>query len=160
MSSEKTKKNKKKFGLDLKAVGMRLREVREFFGLSLEKMSEVSGFSKSMISEAEHGLKKPSAIYLHALLEHFNVNINYILNGKGRMFLPRLTTLTQDSSTESPDMNSDAKKFEGLLSEMLYLVEHVDMVKYAMLSYFISYKTQNLPVIKKLLEQITAEEML
>jgi hypothetical protein len=57
-------------------------------------------------------------------------------------------------------MKSDAKKFESLLSEMLYLVEHVDMVKYAMLSYFISYKTQNLPVIKKLLEQITAKEIL
>jgi len=160
MSRAKTKKIKKNFELNLEAVGMRLREVREVFGLSLEKMSEVSGFSKSMISEAEHGLKKPSSIYLHALLERFNVNVNYILNGKGRRFLPVFTSLSPVSSPEVPEGKSDEQKVESLLSEMLYLVDHVDMVKYAMLSYFISYKTQNLPVIKKLLDQKTDKEIL
>ena len=53
----------------------------------MDDLRDISGYSKSMISKAENGLKKPSISYLYALMDKYNVNINYILTGKGKMFL-------------------------------------------------------------------------
>jgi transcriptional regulator with XRE-family HTH domain len=79
---------RKKYNLNLTKIGERLRGVREALHYTLEKMQEVTGFSKSLISAAEKGMKKPSAIYLFALLDRFGVNLNYVFNGKGAMFMP------------------------------------------------------------------------
>lgn len=147
MSSEKDKNR----DLDLKSVGARLKEVRDTLGLTLEKIHEATGFSRSLISEAENGIKKPSSIYLFALLDRFNVNANYILAGRGAMFISD-SPLTPAKSYGRPDDKSPAVKFVEEYAEMMTYIENVDMVKYAMLSYFISFKTQNYSVIKKLLD--------
>jgi len=133
---------KKKYNFNLEEMGKRLKQVRNNLNLTIEKMHEITGFSRSLISEAENGIKKPSAIYLFELLYRFNADINYIFSGKGEMFLAHRVG-DEDEPVERKDD----------LDEMLYLIEHVDMVKYGMLSYFINYKTLNKNTINKLLEE-------
>ena len=133
---------RKKYNFNLKEIGKRLKDVRSSLGLTIERMHEITGFSRSLISEAENGIKKPSAIYLFELLYRFNANINYVFSGKGEMFLP-----TAVGDSDGP------VEIEDDLSEMFYLIEHVDMVKYGMLSHFINYKTLNKNTINKLLEE-------
>ena len=128
----------KKPELNLIEIGRRLKAVRIILGLSIEKISESTGFSKSLISEAENGYKKPSAIYLYGLLDLFGVNINYILKGDGVMFL------TGGFSEVGEDEE---------VKEMLYYMENIKMVRYSVLANFIDFKTRHKGVIQDLLNE-------
>jgi len=122
--------------MNLDEIGKRLKIVRVNLGLSIEKISKITGFSKSLISEAENGRKKPSSVYLFGLLDQYKVNVNYILTGKGPMFLDRSDSMDQE------------------VRELFYMLENVNLVKYAVLGFFIEYKIRNKDVINELLESL------
>jgi len=121
--------------MDLHTIGDRLRKVRLSLNLSILKISEMTGFSKSLVSDIETGKKKPSSIYLYGLLTLFNINTNYILTGEGSIFLD-----------DPPELDND-------IGEMVDLMQRVDLVKYSMLSFFIDFKTRNKDVIEILLKE-------
>jgi transcriptional regulator with XRE-family HTH domain len=156
----------KRYHMDLKTVGKRLREAREELQLTMEQMRDISGYSKSLISASENGFKKPSTIYLFVLYDKFNINIHYIFSGRGNLFVApadeardknqSTVTTVQDTEHEStlpggakvPFYESDENA-----RQMFYLMEKVDMVRFAILSYFIHYRTQNKQIIDSLLEE-------
>jgi len=126
--------------MNLQAIGARLRTAREKIGLTIEKIHQETGFSKSLISEAENGIKKPSSRYLFALVERFKVNINYILTGKGDMFM---------SGWElTGDFGADKEK----VIDLLYHIERIEMVRYEILGFFLRYKNENAHIIDRLLK--------
>jgi len=126
--------------MNLQAIGARLRTARETLGLTIEKIHQETGFSKSLISEAENGIKKPSSRYLFALVERFKVNINYILTGKGDMFM---------SGWElTGDFGADKEK----VIDLLYHIERIEMVRYEILGFFLRYKNENAHLIDRLLK--------
>jgi len=139
---------RKKYNLNLTGVGGRLRDIRETLNITLEKMQEITGFSKSLISAAEKGLKKPSAIYLFALSDQYNVNLNYVFNGKGSMFIPGVNLNAHTGNSELDDT----------FGELIYMVENVKLVRYAMLTEYIKFKAQNKAIIKDILEENENEE--
>jgi transcriptional regulator with XRE-family HTH domain len=51
-------------GLELRAIGERVRAQRVLRGLSLDEVSELSGVSRSMVSEIERGRKVPTIVVL------------------------------------------------------------------------------------------------
>jgi transcriptional regulator with XRE-family HTH domain len=73
--------------LKLTDIGIRLRCLRDTLNITLEKMKELTGISRSYISDFERGRKLPSARYLFYLIDDFGADINYILTGRGEMFL-------------------------------------------------------------------------
>ncbi len=139
---------KKPEGLKLKEVGARLRAARKALGLTIDGMYHKTGFSRSLISDAENGLKKPSSIYLFYLLDLFNVNINYIFKCEGSMFLPKIEI--------KGDFGADTEK----VSELIKLMENLDLVRYEMLSHFIKFKTENRKVIEELIKEKNRETKL
>ena len=141
--------------MDLAEVGARLRAARETLKLSMERMSEITGYSKGLISATENGFKKPSTIYLYAMHDKFNVNIHYIFTGKGPMFLD-----APDAQEQSPDPSRAVTLAESdsHVREMLELMEQVETVRFAVLGYFYQYKTQNRLLIKEQLERKRGEE--
>jgi len=132
----------KKITLDQKEVGRRLREIRNLLGLTLDKIHDITGFSKSLISEAENGLKKPSPLYLFALLDKFNINVNYILSGKGNPFL---TETEEEQVLNAEDTQS--------LKDLVYLVKNVDIVRYATFEFIAKYKRENASMIDDILHE-------
>lgn len=152
---------KKRYPIDLEAVGGRLRAVRDELKLSMEQMREISGYSKSLISAAENGLKKPSVLYLYALYHRYNVNIHYIFSGEGDMFLgSRADSGAPDMvpEPETADGGRDAPSFDWVgedpnLRSLFHLMENVDMVRFAVLSHFIEYRTQHKQLIEELMEE-------
>jgi transcriptional regulator with XRE-family HTH domain len=130
----------KKYNLDLTAIGKRLRDIREALDITLEKMQEISGFSKSLISAAEKGQKKPSSIYLYVLLDRFHVDLNYVFSGKGNMFrhIPKLL------DPGDPDLGHTCE-------ELVYMIENIELVRYAMMTEYIKFKAQNKTLINEAL---------
>ena len=130
----------KKTKLNQEEVGERLRQVRETLNLTIEKMYQATGFSRSLISEAENGLKKPSSTYLFALLDLFKVNLNYILSGRGDMFLGEELVFE--------DFGKDAK----LVHSLLLYMKKADVVRFTILKHFLEYKAQYDELIRNQIE--------
>lgn len=67
--------------------GTNLREVRSKLGLSQVDIAKAIGMQQAQYSTYERGDNRPSIDVLEKLVVKFNININYLLTGKGSMFI-------------------------------------------------------------------------
>lgn len=74
-------------GLDLPAIGNRLKFCRKQLGLSQKTMAENAGIVRSYISHIESGAQNPSFDVLAKLSTTFNISIDWLLYGRGQMYL-------------------------------------------------------------------------
>ena len=65
--------------MDMIRIGKRIREIRTERGLSQEKMGEALAVSQDTISLWEKGKSIPTAEYLIAIAQQFDVSVDYIL---------------------------------------------------------------------------------
>lgn len=61
---------------------MRLRELRESKGLSLDRLSQDLHINKSTLSRIENGLREPKQSFIEDCAKYFNVSIDYFLGGE------------------------------------------------------------------------------
>lgn len=64
----------------------RIREVREHFGLSMEKFGSRIGIGKASISLLESGKNNPSVQTVSLICREFGVNEHWLRTGEGEMF--------------------------------------------------------------------------
>lgn len=64
----------------------RIREVREHFGLSMEKFGSRIGIGKTSISLLESGKNNPSVQTVSLICREFGVNEHWLRTGEGEMF--------------------------------------------------------------------------
>jgi transcriptional regulator with XRE-family HTH domain len=69
-------------GLDLAALGRRLRQERRLRGFTLEGLSAVSGVSTSMLSEVERGSRVPTVLVLDRIATGLGTSIARLLRGE------------------------------------------------------------------------------
>ena len=67
--------------------GQRLKEVRLALGLSQEDFGVIFSIPKQMVSALEKDKLKLNNEKLVKLLSDYNININYLLCAKGKIFL-------------------------------------------------------------------------
>ena len=66
--------------------GERVREIRKELNLTLEKFGEKLGVGKSAISKIEKGRVNLSDQMAISICREYNVNYDYLMDGKGEMF--------------------------------------------------------------------------
>ncbi len=125
----------------LKEIGIRLREVRKRLNLTQEKLARLSGVTFPLISAAENGKKRISSPVLFALAE-LSVNINFIITGKGDMFLK--DNCASDLSTI--DFGDDAQNIE----ELIKYVTFSPSARYHLISALYVFKRDNIKIVKEL----------
>lgn len=67
--------------------GERLKRIRHALGLSQEDLAEKLGYEKSSIGNAECGRTRLSNNLIIALVKNCSVNVEYLLEGHGEMFI-------------------------------------------------------------------------
>ena len=60
-------------------LSMRLQELRQSKGVSLQKASSDLGVSNAAICKWENGVNEPKASYLYKLAQYYSVSIDYLL---------------------------------------------------------------------------------
>jgi len=137
------RKMKPKIEMNLKEIGQRLKQVRKSLGLTLVDVGKSTGASVSAISEIEAGIKKPSAVYLSGLAHEYQVNLNWVLTGKGASF--------------SPDIAFDLNYGEDneIVDELIYCLTKIKEGRYQLLSAYLNLKKDKEygPIIKAGLEK-------
>ena len=78
----------------------RIREVREHFGLSMEKFGSRIGIGKSSISLLESGKNNPSVQTITLICREFGVNEQWLRTGEGEMFEQTRASVLDRLSTE------------------------------------------------------------
>ncbi|MEU9289759.1 XRE family transcriptional regulator [Streptomyces sp. NPDC048275] len=79
-------------GLSMAELGARIRAERQARGMALERLGELSGVSRSMVSEVERGTKTPSVLVLDRLATALGTSIARLLDEPvrpGVVILPR-----------------------------------------------------------------------
>ncbi len=68
--------------------GERIRQIREALGLSQSEFAERLGIHKQMVSDVERGKQKRFNSQIEkSLADIFGVNLSWLLNGSGEMFV-------------------------------------------------------------------------
>lgn len=78
----------------------RIREVREHFGLSMEKFGSRIGIGKASISLLESGKNNPSVQTITLICREFGVNEQWLRTGEGEMFEQTRASMLDRLSTE------------------------------------------------------------
>lgn len=78
----------------------RIREVREHFGLSMEKFGSRIGIGKASISLLESGKNNPSIQTIALICREFGVNEQWLRTGEGEMFEQTWASVLDRLSTE------------------------------------------------------------
>jgi len=127
-----------------KTIGTKIRQLRESLGFTQVQMVESFDIGRANYSRIEKGEIFPNAEILHTLKTEFNVSLDWLITGEGRMHPPQKNNL---------------KKALGLakcgreMDELIYHIANVPMIKHAVLGHFLEYKMKNDELIQKLLKE-------
>jgi len=64
----------------------RLKQVRNYFNLSIREFAKEIYFSHSVYGQVEYGSREPNDRIIQLICSKFNVNKDWLLNGTGEMF--------------------------------------------------------------------------
>lgn len=134
-----------KKNLDTIEIGNRLKKVRKSIDLTLNDIKEISGFSIPTISDIERGKNKPNLEYLLLLAEKFNVNLNWVLTGKGAMF-------------DDFDITWGFGKDNEIVKELIYLLENSPSIRFTILQYFVDLKESKKETIESVLSKMREDK--
>jgi transcriptional regulator with XRE-family HTH domain len=123
-----------------KIIGTRFKILREKIGLSQTELAEKFNVSASTICGIEKGQVYPPFKVIFGLCLFYNVNMFYIFNGNGSMFMEENPVPRCMSSI--PDDQLD------FLKNFLDLYEKSELVRFSFQAYFKKYKLENKALIE------------
>lgn len=136
----------------LKGIGERMQSVRKELNLKQKNFARELDISGASLSEIEAGNIKPQFEVFYNITEKFNVNLYYLLHGKGEMFL---TASAEESAALGTEQSRENRKF---LETFLRYFNDSPVVRYEMMSFFTTYLVENELLIEKELEKVSREK--
>lgn len=133
----------------MKEFRRRLKTVRKSLKLRQQDMSDHLSIPLSTISKYELGLIKPGTDVLAKISEKYNINLNWLLNGIGEMFLS-LDVLESTGTYGKPNVKmirkSSGVEFENIDLDEIESDAHLDSEE----SMFELSKKMNSPIVSEL----------
>ncbi len=147
-------------GNNLSDLSKRFLRIIDKMGYSHYRIAkETKIISNSILTHIKSGRSEPSVKVISALLEKFpNVNANWLLTGKGAMFLddnnPVLTNKTKTIS-EKESGNNDFKELLKAKNKMIAIAEKMTTQNQKIIEYFKTWEIGKM--IKETKEEVTRE---
>lgn len=103
--------------LNLKEIGLRIRDEREKLGLSREKFSELVGLSSYYIGQIERGDRNMSLDTLYKISSSLNIPVDYILKGYIH-YMESIMALDTIEENYKEELDEEIKEILLLLSSV------------------------------------------
>jgi transcriptional regulator with XRE-family HTH domain len=131
------KKNEKSQAIRKPEFGQRVKSIRKHLKLKQAEMADKLELSLASISDIETGKSYPCYDFFYNMVEHFNVNLYYLLFGRGEMFvLPGAGSPGKEGKNENEMSfivsNKDTREF-------LDYFFRSRVVQYKVLGYFYNF---------------------
>jgi transcriptional regulator with XRE-family HTH domain len=133
-----------------KAIGERIREVRQTLHITQREFADTLGLSPGNLSSIETARCNATSSLLYAISQNYDVNVNYILRGIGKMFL-------SDESSPPKDNRESVDRLETP-ADLFWFIEHSSMFKHIIMGYAAKFFYQNDELIKRNIEQLKSEK--
>jgi transcriptional regulator with XRE-family HTH domain len=130
-----------------KEVGKRMRKIRKSLGYTQNKLVSYFDIGRANYSRIEKGEIFPGAAILKTLHVTFNVSLDWLMTGRGEMFIRE-----PGNNSKKNEETVNLGNYPEEIRELLLHMARVPMVKHAVLSFFIEYKTKNKKLIDPLLK--------
>lgn len=92
-------------------LAQRLREAREYAGLSQEVVSNALGISRTAVTNIESGSRKVHALELNILSSLYGKTVEYLLNGELEVLDKKLAFLARATQGLSPKDLEELERF-------------------------------------------------
>lgn len=101
-------------------IGKRVRKIRLQKGISQEQFGELIGIKKAAVSKIENGDNSLSRSNLISICKQFNINEEWLLYGKGEMFIPtsrenEIRAFFENAMSSDTDLAKIQRKFINTL---------------------------------------------
>lgn len=101
-------------------IGKRVRKIRLQKGISQEQFGELIGIKKAAVSKIENGDNSLSRSNLISICKQFNINEEWLLYGKGEMFIPtsrenEIRAFFENALSSDTDLAKIQRKFINTL---------------------------------------------
>ena len=101
-------------------IGKRVRKIRLQKGISQEQFGELIGIKKAAVSKIENGDNSLSRRNLISIYKQYNINEEWLLYGKGEMFIPEsreneIRAFFENALSSDTDLAKIQRKFINTL---------------------------------------------
>lgn len=101
-------------------IGKRVRKIRLQKGISQEQFGELIGIKKAAVSKIENDDNSLSRSNLISICKQFNINEEWLLYGKGEMFIPtsrenEIRAFFENAMSSDTDLAKIQRKFINTL---------------------------------------------
>ena len=101
-------------------IGKRVRKIRLQKGISQEQFGELIGIKKAAVSKIENGDNSLSRSNPISICKQFNINEEWLLYGKGEMFIPtsrenEIRAFFENAMSSDTDLAKIQRKFINTL---------------------------------------------
>lgn len=98
------------------SIGKRIKEIRANLHLTASELAEKLNIPVRTIGSYEREEAQPSPKFLNALIENYYININWLLTGKGNMFISNRTEADINYIAQLQDrLNLSDEEISGLI---------------------------------------------
>lgn len=118
-------------------IGKRLRAIRERLGITQAEVGEKLGIQSQHVSKYERGETVPTWENLIKLVERYDVNINWLLTGKGSMFL---SPFNYSTTGEKQGLSIKDLELDSQLEEIIIELQNDSDLKRLIYDYIKHYR--------------------
>jgi transcriptional regulator with XRE-family HTH domain len=129
-----------------KEIGMKMREIRKVLGYTQVQMVSFFDIGRANYSRIEKGEIFPTPAILNTLCKEFHVSLDWLIANEGEMFI------LQGQKQDAKKILAPGK-YSREVSDLLFHIEKVPMVRHAILGFFLEYKQKNQRIILEILER-------
>ncbi len=138
-----------------KEIGARIRQLRKHLQLTQVEMVVNFRTGRAHYSRMESGEIFPGPEILKFLREHFNVSLDWLILGKGEMFLDQPLNDVKSGPVRKQIIQAEIPEQEAKeIKELLDFMQKFPMIKHSVLGFYWEYKLKN----KNLIDEIAGED--
>ncbi len=127
---------------DLKSViGERLKELRDSLAYKQEKMAALLAISRNSYGKKEIGETYPGYSVMHKLGSSFDVSLDWLICGKGPMFLKEKGPAQRNGQTGANP--GEARDLSPEHRELIESMERQPLLHYEIMAHFHRFKKEN-----------------
>lgn len=102
-------------------IGLHIKELRKYLNLTQQEFADRIGSKRNTIAKYETGVNAPSTAVISLICREFNVNEEWLKNGKEKMFSQNKTFNFRDISCDN-----SSSKFNNMLLDIMTFLNQLD----------------------------------
>lgn len=127
-----------------KELGERIKDIRNALRISQKELAAGLDIAACNLSEIENGKVTPGYTFLFKISTRFNVSLDYLFHGKGKMFLSFDPTGTMDETGFPEQIKT--------IDDLAWLADRSPMFRNYILAVAAKFRYENGPLLEKDIE--------